>query len=420
MMAKRQGPFPVDQVLAWLDQLLDVLDYLHTQEPPIVHRDIKPQNLKLTSRGQIILLDFGLAKGQVGEMSRVTTSASIFGYTPNYAPLEQIQGLGTDARSDLYSVAATVYHLMTGVKPPDALTRAAAIVNGQLDPLLSASEANPAVSAQVADVLQKAMAQNREQRFRTAAEMRRALEGTSLAATITNRAEAQTVLFPPPASSSADTQIAAVHETVAKLPTVQSNEATVVRPQVRKSSSSRWAVAAGALLVCCIGAAGFYAFQRRQGQVPVGEAPVNSAPLVEPAGSLPVPQPQTSTPEQATGPGELEEKTATASEKKAARVEKTARAIEQEPPTKPKPEPDNTESDRGKVIIPEIPEAPEDLPEDTRRRARRPGGVIIRNLPDGSQVIAAPDGTRVLITPDGRRRFIRRGAKHNRDANPYP
>src|SRR5258708_24367600 len=104
-----------------------------------MHRDSKPQNLKLTARGQIVLLDFGLAKGSAGQMSVVTTSASFFGYTPNYAPLEQIQGLGTDARSDLYALAATFYHLMTGVKPPDALTRAAALVNGQPDPLRLAS-----------------------------------------------------------------------------------------------------------------------------------------------------------------------------------------------------------------------------------------------------------------------------------------
>ncbi len=118
MIARRRGPFPTDQVLTWADQLLDALDYLHTQDPQIIHRDIKPQNLKLTARGQIILLDFGLAKGQIGEFSRVSTSASIFGYTPNYAPLEQIQGLGTDPRSDIYALGATLYHLMTGVKTP--------------------------------------------------------------------------------------------------------------------------------------------------------------------------------------------------------------------------------------------------------------------------------------------------------------
>src|SRR6266481_218368 len=152
MMARKNGPFPPHQVLSWADQLLDALDYMHTQDPQIVHRDIKPQNLKLTGRGQIVLLDFGLAKGQVHELSRVTTSASIFGYTPNYAPLEQVQGLGTDPRSDLYALAATLYHLVTGVKPPDALTRAAAIVNGQADPLQPANEVNPVVSPGFAEV----------------------------------------------------------------------------------------------------------------------------------------------------------------------------------------------------------------------------------------------------------------------------
>ena len=59
----RGGAFPLSEVLNWADQLLDALDYLHTQEPSIIHRDIKPQNLKLTPRKHIVLLDFGLAKG---------------------------------------------------------------------------------------------------------------------------------------------------------------------------------------------------------------------------------------------------------------------------------------------------------------------------------------------------------------------
>src|ERR671927_803303 len=145
MMNRKRGPFPANQVLTWADQLLDALDYLHTQDPQIVHRDIKPQNLKLTSRGQIVLLDFGLAKGSAGQLTAVTTSASIFGYTPNYAPLEQVQGLGTDPRSDIYSLAATLYHLLTNVKPPDALSRATALVESRKDPLQPANEIHRAL-----------------------------------------------------------------------------------------------------------------------------------------------------------------------------------------------------------------------------------------------------------------------------------
>jgi len=209
--------------------LLDALDYLHTQDPQIIHRDIKPQNLKLTSRGQIILLDFGLAKGQSGEVSRVTTAASIFGYTPNYAPLEQIQGLGTDSRSDLYSLGATLYHLMTGVKPPDALTRAAALVNGQPDPLAMASEVNASIGKELDQVLVKSMAQNRDQRYATAAEMRKALHGAEEVSTVVNRSEAQTVLFPRTAPT-----VAIPTQTEVRQPTVAAaGETTVVRPASR-------------------------------------------------------------------------------------------------------------------------------------------------------------------------------------------
>ncbi|MBD0371935.1 MAG: serine/threonine protein kinase [Pyrinomonadaceae bacterium] len=179
MLEKRGTPFSTQEVLGWGDQLLDALDYLHTQETPIIHRDIKPQNLKLTARGQIILLDFGLAKGVAGMMSRITTTGSIFGFTPNFAPLEQIQGTGTGPHSDLYSLAATLYHLMTNVVPIDALSRASSIIGGMGDPLLPANEVNPQVSASVAAVIQKGMGLHPSQRYPTASEMRQALKGAS-------------------------------------------------------------------------------------------------------------------------------------------------------------------------------------------------------------------------------------------------
>jgi serine/threonine protein kinase len=170
-----RGAVATDDALAWADQLLDALNYLHSQTPPIIHRDIKPQNLKLTTGNQIILLDFGLAKGFAGQLSRVTTSGSIFGYTPNYAPLEQIQGTGTDPRSDLYSLAASLYHLVTGRVPPDVLTRLTATTDGDVDPLIPAHEASGAVNAGLSAILKQAMAIGRNQRFASATEMRRAL-----------------------------------------------------------------------------------------------------------------------------------------------------------------------------------------------------------------------------------------------------
>jgi len=161
-------------VLAWADQLLDALDYLHSQEPPVVHRDIKPQNIKLLPRNQIVLLDFGLAKGTPLQ-TRVTATGSVFGYSFNYAPIEQMQGTGTDPRSDLYSLGATVYHLLTSSPPPDALSRATAVLNGEPDPLRPANELNAEVPAAVAEVLARSMRQSAAQRFASAAEMRASL-----------------------------------------------------------------------------------------------------------------------------------------------------------------------------------------------------------------------------------------------------
>jgi serine/threonine protein kinase len=179
LLAQRGRAFPVEQVLAWGDELLKALDYLHKQDPPILHRDIKPANLKLTPEGEIILLDFGLAKGTAGQTSSVMTSKSIFGFTPNFAPLEQIQGTGTGPRSDLYSLAATLYYLMTCVIPPDALTRITEVANGQPDPLRRPDEVNPQIPTAVADILMKTMAHNRDQRPASAALMRRMLREVS-------------------------------------------------------------------------------------------------------------------------------------------------------------------------------------------------------------------------------------------------
>lgn len=172
MMEKKNGAFPLDDVLNWADQLLDALDYLHTQEIPVIHRDIKPQNLKLTPRGQIILLDFGLAKGNPTDAQHQTAAKSVFGFSRNYASVEQIQGTGTDPRSDLYSLAATLYHLLTGVPPVDALTRAMQVLNGDDDPSIPANIAHSQVPAGVAEVLHRAMNLNSNNRPTSAVAMR--------------------------------------------------------------------------------------------------------------------------------------------------------------------------------------------------------------------------------------------------------
>ena len=175
ILDRDRKPFPVEKVLGWADQLLDALDFLHSQVIPVVHRDIKPQNLKLTPGGKIVLLDFGLAKGNPTDAGHQTAAKSIFGYSRNYASLEQIQGTGTAPRSDLYSLAATLYHLMTGVPPEDALTRAMAVLTRKPDPLKPANIIRPDIPAGVAGVLQSALALDAAERPATAGDMRQML-----------------------------------------------------------------------------------------------------------------------------------------------------------------------------------------------------------------------------------------------------
>jgi len=175
IIAQQPGPFPLESVVAWADQLLDALVYLHSRDRQVIHRDIKPHNLKLTPQGQIALLDFGLAKAQQRKDGGVTSSAAIHGYTKQYAPLEQIQDLATGPRSDIYALGATLYHLLTGVKPPDALTRAAALVQSRPDPLRPANEVHWAIGSEIAAILDRAMAQNADDRYASASEFRNAL-----------------------------------------------------------------------------------------------------------------------------------------------------------------------------------------------------------------------------------------------------
>lgn len=211
MLLQRGEPFAVAEVLSWGDRLLDALEYLHTHNPPIVHRDIKPQNMKLTDRGEIILLDFGLAKGASSAQStRSASTGSIFGYTPHYAPLEQIQGTGTGPRSDLYALSATLYNLLTGSPPPDALTRAAARINDEPDPLQMANQLNPEVPPAVATVLYQAMAQKPDQRPESATAMRRMLRDAA------SGTMPVTIRFPEPATS----ETISARPSTAGLPTI--------------------------------------------------------------------------------------------------------------------------------------------------------------------------------------------------------
>ncbi|MEJ7624474.1 MAG: protein kinase [Pyrinomonadaceae bacterium] len=167
-------PFPLSWVMFWADQMLDALNYLHSHEPPIVHRDIKPQNLKLTDDNHIVLLDFGLSK-DFDTKTDSLNSASVAGYSPHFASMEQIRGTGTDARSDIYSLSATLYQLLANQAPADALTRADALLGGIKDPIAPLNELNPEVPAAVSAILIKGVAIRQNERYTSATEMQKEL-----------------------------------------------------------------------------------------------------------------------------------------------------------------------------------------------------------------------------------------------------
>jgi serine/threonine-protein kinase len=114
---------PYAEVLRWSSQILDALAYLHSQDPPVIHRDIKPSNLKLTPTGLIKLVDFGLVKTMAPDEMTVTVIQGRG--TALYTPLEQYGGDSghTDPRTDLFSLGATLYHLITGHPPAEAKQR---------------------------------------------------------------------------------------------------------------------------------------------------------------------------------------------------------------------------------------------------------------------------------------------------------
>src|SRR5437588_7024819 len=156
--------FSLPLVLTLMAPIVDALVYMHHQDPPIVHRDIKPENIIVPARGdEAVLVDFSIAKEYVEER---TTTVIRHG-SPGYAALEQY-GSGTTPRTDIYGLAATIYTLLTGSIPPDAITRA--IGSKGFDPLEPANLITPDVPWAIAMTIERAMSISSNDRFATVEE----------------------------------------------------------------------------------------------------------------------------------------------------------------------------------------------------------------------------------------------------------
>jgi serine/threonine protein kinase len=192
ILDQNPGPLPESQVLGYALQLCDVLSYLHSRQPPILHRDIKPANIRLTPEGRIKLVDFGLLKQGVQQ-----TRMTIRGVgTPAYAPIEQYghDCQSTVPQSDIYSLGATLYHMLTGQEPPPAPNRL-----GANDPLVHPQRYSPSLSKPVADALLTALKLFPQERHPDVATFKQALQGHAKARSASRRHTVRSVQ--PPLSS---------------------------------------------------------------------------------------------------------------------------------------------------------------------------------------------------------------------------
>ncbi|MEN8242847.1 MAG: protein kinase [Chloroflexota bacterium] len=183
----RVGALPETEVLLIGIAISDALSYLHTLNPPVLHRDIKPGNIRITPAGLVYLVDFGLAKTVQG--TKATTTGAR-GLTPGYSPPEQYGTARTDGRSDIYALGATLYIMLTGSAPADGL--AVAINQTTLAPVQSLkADASPEISA----LIEQCLSVKPEDRFQKAADLKAAL--LSASETVNQKIAAGTISVPP-------------------------------------------------------------------------------------------------------------------------------------------------------------------------------------------------------------------------------
>ena len=165
-----QKRFPLPKVMAFMIPIINALDYLHNQNPPVIHQNINPTNIiisRILNSPVLIMLDL------LKECDSTTTT--LHSFAPGYSAPEQY-GKEISIRADIYALGATCYTLLTGIIPPDALYRATQMYNGEGDPLKPLNEAIPAIPAFIVETIQRSLSLKANDRFPSVQQFEQALK----------------------------------------------------------------------------------------------------------------------------------------------------------------------------------------------------------------------------------------------------
>jgi hypothetical protein len=282
MRLQRLGALPENEVMLMGIAIADALDYLHSLTPPVLHRDIKPGNIRITPDGHVFLVDFGLAKQVEGGQ---LTATGARGLTPGYSPPEQYGTARTDARSDIYALGATLYTALTGFPPEDGL--AVAIKQTELTQVITR---NPKVSPEIGMVIEKALRVEVEERYQSGNEFKQAMLDVS--DTINRQIAAGDVTVTPPP---ADATLVAGGMTLPRVGPYESGSRPASLEQEQRKIPWGWIVGVGA-----VGIIGLIVVVFLLGKMAAGNGQTAAVETLPPEPTLTISQPESTTEEPVT------------------------------------------------------------------------------------------------------------------------
>ena len=294
---ERVGVLPEMEVILIGVMICDALTYLHSRTPPVIHRDIKPGNIKITPTGGVFLVDFGLAK--IAENPQQATITGARAMTPGYSPPEQYGTARTDARTDIYALGATLYAGLTSTIPEDALERFT-----NKSKLSRIRSIEPSVHKELAKTVEKALELDADNRFQTAEEFKHALLESGRMGELVKSAFAIT----PPPSVEDDPGL----ETVSQ-PIMYGMLSNLVSNSLEQTKSPRWWMVILMLCITLITLGAIFFLGPGKSFTAMADTPTMPLPTntIEPAASLTFTPSLTSTPLPTYTPTSLPTETST-------------------------------------------------------------------------------------------------------------